>query len=102
MKLKCYRALRLLGLLTATSFAEAEEPRDPESIFNNFCFSCHGTGWEDAPVIGDDYAWDPRREEGIEVLLARTIDGYNAMPPKGGCADCSEQELRSTVEWMIE
>lgn len=91
--------LLLLGIVFAT---HAEEPRDPEALFNQYCFNCHGTGWEGAPVMGDEFAWEGRREKGMEVLLENTLAGSNGMPPKGGCSDCSEEELKTIVQWMIE
>ena len=91
--------LSCLGLLTQTAMAETA--RDAQTIFQNFCFSCHGTGWEDAPVVGDSFAWEDRTQQGMDVLLKNTLNGINSMPPKGGCNDCSEDELRALIEWMI-
>jgi cytochrome c5 len=84
--------------LISTVTAEA---RDPEKIFNDFCFSCHGTGWEDAPVIGDNFAWEDRKSKGIEVLLQNTLRGVNAMPTKGSCTDCTDKELQAVIEYLI-
>lgn len=91
--------LLVLGIVFA---AHAEDTRDPEALFNQHCFSCHGTGWEGAPVVGDDFAWEERREKGVEGLLQNTVAGFSGMPAKGGCSDCSEAELKAIVEWMIE
>ncbi len=81
--------------------ANAKE-RDPESVFNNYCFACHGTGWEDAPVIGDGFAWKERKEKGLDVLLNNTLKGMNSMPPKGSCDDCSDDELRAVINFLVE
>lgn len=89
-------------LLAFPALTIAQESRDAETIFDDFCFSCHGTGWENAPVIGDSFAWEERKEQGIDVLLKHTLEGFNTMPAKGSCTDCSEEELRKVVEWMIE
>ncbi len=88
------------GLLFVTSFGWSAE-RDVEKIFNDYCFACHGTGWEDAPVVGDSFAWQERKQKGIAELVANTINGVNAMPPKGTCNDCSEKELKAVVEFLI-
>jgi len=94
--------------LFATQLAAAQEAdatannaRTPQTIFQDFCFSCHGTGWENAPVVGDAFDWEERREQGIDTLLKHTLEGINAMPAKGACTDCTEEELKKTVEWMI-
>lgn len=89
-----------LGVLAASAtFAEG---RDADTVFDNFCFSCHSTGWDNAPVIGDPFAWEDRRAKGIEVLLQNTVEGFNAMPPLGGCNDCTEDELRTVIEMLID
>ncbi|MGQ9426609.1 c-type cytochrome [Gilvimarinus sp. F26214L] len=97
---------RTFSLLTAVvvaclSTGTTADPRDADSIFDNYCFSCHGTGWDNAPVLGDSFAWDERKEKGLDVLLKNTVEGFNTMPPKGSCADCTEEELKAVVEMMI-
>jgi len=79
----------------------AGQERDPESLFNEYCFSCHGTGWEGAPVMGDNFAWKDRISKGMAVLLENTKNGINAMPPQGTCSDCTEQELKNVIEFLI-
>ena len=37
---------------------------------------------------------------GLDGLLAKAITGLNAMPPKGTCADCSDDELKGAIEKM--
>lgn len=100
------RILKALGAMllwvTLISPGHGSEARDPQTVFDNFCFSCHGTGWEDAPVIGDEYAWEERKAQGLETLLKNTTEGLNGMPPKGACADCTSEELKAVVQWMIE
>ncbi len=96
--------LTSLGLITGLClpFFAGAETRAPEDLFKKYCFDCHGTGWEDAPVVGDSFAWEERREQGIETLLKHTIEGYYSMPPKGGCNDCSNEEFKALIEWMME
>ena len=35
---------------------------------------------------------------GIDVLLSKAIAGFNAMPPKGTCATCSDDELMGAIK----
>ncbi len=102
MKLLNYSFSTLLLIFLASSQANSSEARKPEKLFDTFCFSCHGTGWENAPVIGDSFAWEERIEQGIDVLLKHTVEGFNSMPPKGGCADCTSDELKALILWMSE
>jgi len=73
-----------------------------EAVVVKFCNACHGTGLLDAPKVGDTAAWQARSEKegGMDGLLAKAISGINAMPPKGTCASCSDDELREAIEHM--
>ncbi|MBA1273128.1 cytochrome c5 family protein [Stutzerimonas nosocomialis] len=73
-----------------------------EAVVAKFCNACHGTGLLDAPKVGDTAAWQARSEKegGMDGLLAKAISGINAMPPKGTCASCSDDELREAIEHM--
>jgi cytochrome c5 len=37
----------------------------------------------------------------MDVLLTNATNGINAMPPKGTCAACSDDELKAAVEYML-
>lgn len=37
---------------------------------------------------------------GLDGILAKAITGINAMPPKGTCADCSDEELKGAIKKM--
>lgn len=80
----------------------AGEARSPEEIFNTKCNACHGTGVGGAPKPGDEAAWEPRLEKGMDAVFENAWNGFNAMPAKGICMDCSEEEFRSTIEYMIK
>jgi cytochrome c5 len=40
--------------------------------------------------------------KGVDGLLATAISGLNAMPPKGTCAACSDEELKVAIEYMLK
>ena len=40
--------------------------------------------------------------KGMETLVKHVIDGYNAMPARGLCADCSDQEIADAVAYMVD
>ena len=74
-----------------------------ESNFNKSCATCHKTGAAGAPMFADPAAWAPRLEKGIEVLYANTINGLPpAMPQRGMCFGCSDQDLRDLVDYMVD
>ena len=77
-------------------------PRSGESIYNTFCVACHGSGLLGAPKKGDAAAWEPRVAQGQETLINHAILGFNSMPAKGTCSNCSDEEIASTVAFLIK
>ena len=76
-------------------------PRTGEQVYQGACFACHGTGALDAPKKGDA-AWKPRIAQGLDILKKHAIEGIRSMPPRGTCADCSDQEIEDAIKFMIE
>lgn len=70
-------------------------------IYNKACFACHTTGAAGSPKLGDKAAWEPRAAQGIDQLLNTAITGKGAMPPRGTCATCSDDELKAAIEFML-
>jgi len=72
-----------------------------ESVYKKACKNCHDAGIAGAPKLSDSAAWAPRIEKGNDALLESVKNGLNAMPPKGACMSCSDEELRSAIAYMI-
>lgn len=86
--------------------APAAEPkvaaRSGESIYNSRCMACHMTGAAGAPKLDDKAGWEPRIAKGMDALYQSAINGTaKGMPPRGTCMDCSDDELKGTVDWMV-
>ena len=81
--------------------AVADGGADGQKIYMKSCLACHAAGIANAPKLGDKAAWEPRIALGMDALLATAIKGKNAMPPKGTCMTCSEDELRAAIEYMV-
>ena len=73
-----------------------------DDIIAKHCNACHGTGLLGAPNIGDTAAWKERADHqgGLDGILAKAITGINAMPPKGTCMTCTDEELKGAIEKM--
>jgi len=71
------------------------------AVYNKACIACHGSGTANAPKLGDRAAWEPRMAQGSDRLLATSIAGKGAMPPRGTCADCSDKDLEAAIEYML-
>ena len=80
--------------------AASAEPRSGEEVYNSACTACHGTGLMCSPKTGDTAAWDERLAKGMDETLQNAINGINSMPPKGTCADCSDDELLAAIKYM--
>ena len=77
------------------------EVRSGKDIVAASCNACHGTGLLGAPKVGSA-DWGPRMDErGIEGLLTHALEGFNSMPAKGNCATCSDDEILTAIEYMI-
>ncbi|WP_426415713.1 c-type cytochrome [Aestuariirhabdus sp. LZHN29] len=85
----------------AFKISKAERSKGQEIVSNN-CFGCHDTGIMGAPRIGQRGDWAPRAKKGVEGLLAQAKKGFDGrMPPRGMCNDCSDNELRSAIKFML-
>lgn len=86
----------------AAAGAAAAGPRSGADIYNTSCIACHGAGVLGAPKLQDAAGWAPRMEQGFDTVLANAINGINAMPPMGTCGDCSNDDIKAAIEYMIE
>ena len=80
--------------------AVSSGPRSGETVFNTSCTTCHTAGIAGAPKKGDTSAWDQRLAKGFAKTLANAKSGLNAMPAKGLCMDCSDDELSAAIKFM--
>ena len=95
--------LALAALLAACDNASAA--RQPAQIYNGYCANCHAGGGNGAPRVGPAYrmVWsDEMEEDGFDGLVSHAIHGHKAMPPRGTCYDCSDEEIRATVIHMLQ
>lgn len=80
--------------------AAAPGSRKGEDIYASVCGACHESGAAGAPKAGDKGAWGPRLAQGYDGLVKSATNGKNAMPPKGGAADLTENELKRAVAFL--
>lgn len=77
-------------------------PRSGDQIYNKACVACHGVGVLGAPKLHDAADWNPRISTGFDTMWQHAIKGFNAMPPKGTCGNCTDDEIKAAIEYMIE
>jgi cytochrome c5 len=73
-----------------------------EKLYKSVCFACHATGVANAPKFGDKAAWDPYIKTGMDAMVKVAMQGKPPMPPKGGAADASEDDIRAAVQYMVD
>ncbi len=76
--------------------------KTPESIYQSKCLVCHASGAAGAPRLGEAGDWTTRITKGLDVLTKNAIQGINAMPPKGMCMDCTDDEIKAVVKYMLD
>ncbi|MGL4716594.1 MAG: c-type cytochrome [Aeromonas sp.] len=104
-----YTAKDLEGIVGASATAAAATPsgpRDGEAVYKGACFACHDTGAAGSPKRGDKAAWEPRIAQGFDVLKKHAIEGFTGklgmMPPRGTCANCSDEEIANAIHYMTD
>jgi cytochrome c5 len=103
-----YTAKDLEGIAGASAAPAATPsgPRDGEAVYKGACFACHDAGIAGAPKRGDKTLWEPRIAQGIDTLKKHAIEGFTGksgiMPPRGTCANCSDEEIENAIHYMID
>ena len=65
------------------------------------CFACHNSGAGGAPNPNKPEEWPARLEKGMDAIMANVVNGVNAMPAKGLCFNCTNEDLRAIVDYMV-
>jgi len=82
--------------------AKRTEVRDGPTVYNTYCTACHTTGVAGAPIKGNTEQWAPRVAQGMDVLTDHAIHGFNAMPARGSCMDCSDDEVIAAIKYLTD
>jgi len=86
----------------AKASASAAKVSGPALIYKQNCAACHNSGVAGAPKFKDKSAWKKRSAKGLDTLTKHVIEGYKAMPPMGGCSSCSKEDLKVTVQYLLD
>ena len=89
---------------SAADTSQVSDGFNAEQKYMGSCLACHSTGAAGAPKVGAGMMseWEPRLEKGLDAIVSNAINGVNAMPAKGMCFDCSADDIRALVEYMLE
>jgi cytochrome c5 len=75
--------------------------RDGEQVYLAVCSSCHSQNVVGVPQISVKSDWSARLQKKRGDLYDSAINGLNAMPEKGLCEDCTNNEIQRAVNFMI-
>ena len=78
------------------------KPLSGRRVYKRVCMACHTLSVWGAPKLGDSKAWAIRAKKGKEALYYSVLNGFKGMPPRGYCQFCTDDELKSAVDYMME
>ncbi|MFW2177293.1 MULTISPECIES: c-type cytochrome [unclassified Moraxella] len=81
--------------------ADPNNPREGKMIYEGVCQTCHGAGLLGAPKYGNKGDWSARIGKGTATLHQHALQGFNAMPAKGGKTDLLDVEVTNAVDYMV-
>jgi cytochrome c5 len=76
-----------------------------EKIYDQYCRQCHQTGKgpiPNAPALDDTAEWKMLKKFGVEQLYQYAWHGLDGMPIRGTCMDCTYDEIKETVQYMLQ
>ena len=92
----------LLSLIAGCGSEPDEAEHPGKAVYQRYCYACHQAGIADAPKLGDTDAWAPRLQKSRAELVENVMIGMPpGMPPRAGCASCSDEELEAAVDFMV-
>lgn len=91
------------ALLKAQPEKAARLTMSGDDILAATCNACHMTGVLGAPKEGDKAAWAARLQAAgsVDALAHIAMTGKNAMPPRGGNPDLTDDEVTAAVQAML-
>jgi cytochrome c5 len=101
------RALLPVIVLFATlsAFSGAADAQRKErlgkEVVDAVCGSCHVSGKDKAPRVGDAKAWAGRSSQGLTALTDHALQGIRKMPAHGGNAGVSDIEVERAIVYMV-
>ena len=73
---------------------------DGKAVYEANCKACHSGLIPGAPAVGKKEDWAPRIKQGQDTLHKHAIEGFQAMPAKGGNGSLSDDEVKAAVDYM--
>ena len=92
--------MRPVGFVAFADSGGAKSLQTGEAVYAAACSACHAAGIAGAPRTGDAAAWAPRIRQGYNLLVKHAVEGFKAMPAKGGNPNLDSIEVARAVAFM--
>lgn len=89
-----------VGFVAVADSGAAKSLQAGEAVYAAACSACHAAGIAGAPRTGDVAAWAPRFKKGFDLLVKHAVEGFKAMPAKGGNPNLDPIEVARAVAFM--
>lgn len=99
MKYYCIIVTLISGFIAAPTNADTSNLG--QQVYLKTCSQCHASGVLKAPKFGDAKEWSPRIKQGKHTLLQHALNGFNAMPAKGGNSELTKEDISAAIDYMI-
>jgi len=73
-----------------------------KAIYDRSCGFCHTSGAAGAPKTGDAAAWESRMALGMDAMVLSVKNGKGAMPPRGMCMGCTDEQFADLITYMAK
>lgn len=99
------RTLVLILFLLPAAIASAATAGNGDAgraVYESSCRACHDPAnvMVSSPKSGDATEWTKRLGKGIERVTDNAVNGIGAMPPKGGAAGLTREQIRDAILHM--
>ena len=84
----------------AAAAATTSDAAVGKALYEKSCTVCHAAGVAGAPKSGNKEEWAPRIAKGMDALYKSSINGLNAMPPRGA-STATDDEIKAAVDYMV-
>ena len=75
-----------------------------KATYDAKCSACHIPGV--GPKLDNTAAWEAIAAQGLETIYTHSIEGFTGetgtMPPKGGFADLTDDDMHNAIAYMLE
>jgi c(7)-type cytochrome triheme protein len=95
------RVLAGAGLLALGTICQPSLADEGAKVVETACAACHMAGVLNAPKLGVAADWAERIKQGEDVLIKHAIEGFKAMPARGGNPGLTDDQIKAAVLHMV-